>query len=83
MDDAGPAPASCFGGGGGSPDGATFTQCGCSETVNGTNYTVTCTDPGATCVCSADSSGNGPTVPEPSTQCNDMGALFAACNFPH
>lgn len=82
-EDAGVAPASCFGGGGGSGDGATFTQCGCSETVNGTNYTVTCTDPGATCTCSADSSGTTSSVPEPSTQCNDMAALFAACNFPH
>jgi hypothetical protein len=86
-DDAGPAqpPASCFGGGGGSPDGSTFTQCGCSETVNGTDYTVTCTDPGATCSCStggANGTTSGP-VPEPSTQCNDLAALFAACNFPH
>ncbi len=85
--DAGPAP-SCFGGGGGSPDGATFTQCGCSETVNGLMYTVTCTDPGATCSCTTtDSNGqNGTTsgpVPEPSTQCNDTTALFAACNFPN
>lgn len=83
-EDAGVAPASCFGGGGGSTDGATFTQCGCSETVNGVDYTVTCTDPGATCSCStggANGTTSGP-VPEPSTQCNDMGALFAACNFP-
>jgi hypothetical protein len=78
------APASCFGGGGGGGDGSTFTQCGCSETVNGTDYTVTCTDPGATCTCSTDPSGTGgPSVPEPSTQCNDVSALFAACNFPH
>jgi hypothetical protein len=82
--DAGAAPTSCFGGGGGGGDGGTFTQCGCSETVNGTDYTVTCTDPGATCTCSTDPSGTGgPTVAEPSTQCNDVTALFAACNFPH
>jgi hypothetical protein len=83
--DAGPAPSSCFGGGGGGGDGGTFTQCGCSETVNGTDYTVTCTDPGATCSCST-GGPNGTTsgpVPEPSTQCNDMTALFAACGFPH
>ncbi len=82
--DAGPAPTSCFGGGGGGEDGSTFTQCGCSETVNGTDYTVTCTDPGATCSCSTGGS-NGTTsgpVPEPSTQCNDVSALFAACGFP-
>jgi len=78
-----PAPASCFGGGGGGPDGGTFTQCGCSETVNGTDYTVTCTDPGGTCVCSVGSGGTtGPTVPEPATSCNDTGALFGACGFP-
>lgn len=87
-EDGGVAPASCFGGGGGDADGAVFTQCGCSETVNGTQYMVTCTDPGATCSCTtSDANGsNGTTsgpVPEPSTSCNDMSALFAACNFPH
>lgn len=84
--DAGVAPASCFGGGGGGPDGS-FTQCGCSETVNGNDYTVTCTDPGGTCVCSVSSgsssgSTTGTTVTEPPTSCNDVGALFNACGFP-
>ncbi len=81
--DAGPAPTSCFGGGGGGPDGSTFTQCGCSETASdGNSYTVTCTDPGGTCVCSVGSSTTGPTVPEPSPNCADMAALFSACGFP-
>jgi len=79
----GGAPTSCFGGGGGGPDGSTFTQCGCSETVNGVDYTVTCTDPGGTCVCSTGTgSTTGTTVTEPSTSCNDLTALFGACGFP-
>ena len=81
--DGGAAPTSCFGGGGGSGDGGpTLTQCGCSETVSGVDYTVTCTDPGGTCVCSTGSSGTGPTVTEPSTRCSDLAALFGACGFP-
>ncbi len=77
------APTSCFGGGGGGPDGSTFTQCGCSETVDGVDYTVTCTDPGGTCVCSTGTgSTTGTTVTEPPTSCNDLAALFGACGFP-
>ncbi len=76
-------PTSCFGGGGGSADGGpTFTQCGCSETVNGIEYTATCTDPGGTCVCTVGSSSTGTTVTEPASSCNDAAALFAACGFP-
>ena len=80
--DAGPPSAACFGGGGGGPDGSSFTQCGCTETVGGTDYTVTCTDPGGTCVCSEGASNSGPTVPESSPNCSDVTALFTSCGFP-
>ena len=90
QDDAGVGvPSSCFGGGGGSADGGTFTQCGCSETVGGTQYNVTCTssdDAAGSCTCStgAGSGGSmtGTTITEPSTACDDVGALFGACGFP-
>jgi hypothetical protein len=82
-------PASCFGGGGGSEDGGTFTQCGCSETVGSTQYNVTCTsgdDGGGTCTCSTGTGSGGSTtgtvIPQPSTACDDVGALFSACGFP-
>lgn len=76
-------PSSCFGGGGGGPDGSTFTQCGCSETINGIDYTATCTDPGGMCVCTIGSGTNpGTAVAEPPTSCNDVAALFSACSFP-
>lgn len=84
-----PAGGTCFASGGapGTADASTTTQCGCSESVNGTYYTVTCTDPGGTCTCSEGSSGPGggtmgSPVNEPSTACNDMDALFSACGFP-
>jgi len=86
--DAGVAPASCFGGGGGGEDGATFTQCGCTETVGGTEYDVNCTssdDAGATCTCSigSGSGGNtGTTFTTLSADCSDVTALFSACGFP-
>jgi hypothetical protein len=82
-------PSSCYGGGGGGIDGGTFEQCGCSETVGGTQYNVDCTsgdDGGGTCTCSEGSGSGGSTVgteiPQPPTACDDVGALFSACGFP-